>query len=795
MILVTAGEFQLHTTDLILRDFSSNGTLINGVLLKKGPQSAFAEISLCDGGTLRFGGRLSDCEYRVRIVLPALPFATKKGTEISSAASASRETMLGETKVPPCSAEHSMGPATATSVSPPAAQGRIQSKVAAPSADCTSGGDSHAPLPPSALPLAPSRILDRFELAQDSAQARPLDAPKPSALIPANDPIRHIFQGVLATASGMGRGGRRQLRRLLALGGGRLSPHLTAATTHLLIPPPDATAAAAAAACAGAKGRAAAAHGVAVVSARWVSRSAAAGVRLPESLFPIDGGSTKPSGARPTGPTTEDAESRPVQEHRIHTAMPLAVPPRAAEAAEDGEPEFSALSPDSLLRTRARAAQPTASAIATSQAPQDHPRAPPAVQAPLHSVALAAMAAPAQEAAVAAAAAAAQVALGLEDELSCPICADLLVAPRNAPCGHAFCAACIARWLAVSPSCPICKARLPSLSGPNAVCGGGDGGAVAAHGLARSVALEGAVRRLVAGRGPAAISAYAERAAAHAEELQLAEAKAKIAVTEASPSAAPESDLQPGEEEEGGEEEEEEEGREEEEESSEALSISDDESDPDFRPGAPPGLELESASESESESESESDSSELATDSEPELESGPSGHARGGASRNRRHPATAATKAAAASASMRTGRQRRRVPSSSSASHESASTRSNSPLSDDGRRDSPPRKRPRGGVGGAGVGVPGSRRAPAQRRAAPRHNASGRGAPAAARAVLAANIAARVSAAAGGSDDDDVWFTCGADRAAVGDGGRGGGAASAAAPRTTLAAWGSARRA
>ncbi|APO15917.1 ubiquitin E3 ligase ICP0 [Bubaline alphaherpesvirus 1] len=47
---------------------------------------------------------------------------------------------------------------------------------------------------------------------------------------------------------------------------------------------------------------------------------------------------------------------------------------------------------------------------------------------------------------------------------SCCICLDVITGPARAlPCLHAFCLACIRRWLEGRPTCPLCKARVRSL--------------------------------------------------------------------------------------------------------------------------------------------------------------------------------------------------------------------------------------------------------------------------------------------------------------------------------------------
>jgi hypothetical protein len=56
----------------------------------------------------------------------------------------------------------------------------------------------------------------------------------------------------------------------------------------------------------------------------------------------------------------------------------------------------------------------------------------------------------------------------LRDELSCPICWDLLVQPVAPECGHAFCAKCLENWLGPdNSSCPQC--RMPIRNAPRPV--------------------------------------------------------------------------------------------------------------------------------------------------------------------------------------------------------------------------------------------------------------------------------------------------------------------------------------
>ena len=166
---------------------------------------------------------------------------------------------------------------------------------------------------------------------------------------------------------------------------------------------------AAAAACSGTKGRAAAAHGVSIVSARWVSRSVAAGARLLEGLFPADGGLAKrtttgvsnvhqgvdaPSvrstavqsrsaaAAPPTAAApTEDVASLQVAEHRVGTAANLSAPIRfgAADSAENNRSKSGISSLDPPLRTSAGAAPAMATAPASPKASQSRP---PTVETP-----------------------------------------------------------------------------------------------------------------------------------------------------------------------------------------------------------------------------------------------------------------------------------------------------------------------------------------------------------------------------------------------------------------------------
>eukprot|EP00301_Raphidiophrys_heterophryoidea_P010071 c15112_g1_i1.p1 GENE.c15112_g1_i1~~c15112_g1_i1.p1 ORF type:complete len:441 (+),score=64.94 c15112_g1_i1:48-1325(+) len=50
------------------------------------------------------------------------------------------------------------------------------------------------------------------------------------------------------------------------------------------------------------------------------------------------------------------------------------------------------------------------------------------------------------------------------DDFICAICCGVLNVPRQTPCGHVFCEACISGWLANNPvspcSCPVCKVHI-----------------------------------------------------------------------------------------------------------------------------------------------------------------------------------------------------------------------------------------------------------------------------------------------------------------------------------------------
>ncbi|KAG9042923.1 hypothetical protein FS842_001968 [Serendipita sp. 407] len=56
-----------------------------------------------------------------------------------------------------------------------------------------------------------------------------------------------------------------------------------------------------------------------------------------------------------------------------------------------------------------------------------------------------------------------------DDELSCPICLELFLAPQVLnPCGHSVCGDCISKWIGQNkdtPTCPTCRAKL-SLGSP-----------------------------------------------------------------------------------------------------------------------------------------------------------------------------------------------------------------------------------------------------------------------------------------------------------------------------------------
>ncbi|KAB5593036.1 hypothetical protein CTheo_3501 [Ceratobasidium theobromae] len=48
----------------------------------------------------------------------------------------------------------------------------------------------------------------------------------------------------------------------------------------------------------------------------------------------------------------------------------------------------------------------------------------------------------------------------MEEELICPICCDVYVAPQITSCGHSACAPCLKSWLSRNTSCPICRTYL-----------------------------------------------------------------------------------------------------------------------------------------------------------------------------------------------------------------------------------------------------------------------------------------------------------------------------------------------
>eukprot|EP00218_Dolichomastix_sp_CCMP3274_P008321 CAMPEP_0170136628 /NCGR_PEP_ID=MMETSP0033_2-20121228/3476_1 /TAXON_ID=195969 /ORGANISM="Dolichomastix tenuilepis, Strain CCMP3274" /LENGTH=171 /DNA_ID=CAMNT_0010372383 /DNA_START=204 /DNA_END=716 /DNA_ORIENTATION=- len=52
------------------------------------------------------------------------------------------------------------------------------------------------------------------------------------------------------------------------------------------------------------------------------------------------------------------------------------------------------------------------------------------------------------------------------EESSCGVCCDVMVDPATLPCGHAFCLACIRRWVAragsASATCPQCRVAVTS---------------------------------------------------------------------------------------------------------------------------------------------------------------------------------------------------------------------------------------------------------------------------------------------------------------------------------------------
>lgn len=50
-------------------------------------------------------------------------------------------------------------------------------------------------------------------------------------------------------------------------------------------------------------------------------------------------------------------------------------------------------------------------------------------------------------------------------ELQCHVCLEALVLPEALPCGHLFCAECLAKWLRRQPSCPTCKSDVSDSKG------------------------------------------------------------------------------------------------------------------------------------------------------------------------------------------------------------------------------------------------------------------------------------------------------------------------------------------
>lgn len=46
----------------------------------------------------------------------------------------------------------------------------------------------------------------------------------------------------------------------------------------------------------------------------------------------------------------------------------------------------------------------------------------------------------------------------LEDEMSCAVCQDTIVAAHSlVPCGHWFCGSCLLQWLPRKQICPTCR--------------------------------------------------------------------------------------------------------------------------------------------------------------------------------------------------------------------------------------------------------------------------------------------------------------------------------------------------
>lgn len=52
----------------------------------------------------------------------------------------------------------------------------------------------------------------------------------------------------------------------------------------------------------------------------------------------------------------------------------------------------------------------------------------------------------------------------LQSELECQVCVQLFHEPMTTPCGHTFCAKCLARTLDHSDKCPLCRADIPSFN-------------------------------------------------------------------------------------------------------------------------------------------------------------------------------------------------------------------------------------------------------------------------------------------------------------------------------------------
>merc|ERR1712087_493579 len=49
---------------------------------------------------------------------------------------------------------------------------------------------------------------------------------------------------------------------------------------------------------------------------------------------------------------------------------------------------------------------------------------------------------------------------GLQKQLECVVCSDLMVAPRTLQCGHVTCHQCIEEWMEHSKTCPCCRAKI-----------------------------------------------------------------------------------------------------------------------------------------------------------------------------------------------------------------------------------------------------------------------------------------------------------------------------------------------